>query len=54
MDVDVPVIGVLDTITFNVGLETDAGRSCLHQINLTTEYVVLDIGLNVIGPSPLF
>jgi hypothetical protein len=52
MDVDVPVIGVLDTITFNVGLETDAGQAVASN-KLTTEYDVFTKGLNVIGPSPL-
>ena len=52
MLVDTPVFAVAETFTDRVGLVTEAGQPVASN-KLTTEYVVLTVGENVICPKPL-
>ena len=53
MLVDIPVLAIEETVTFKVGLVTEAGQPVASN-KLTTEYVVLVPGVKVIGPNHLF
>ena len=49
--VETPVLAIEETVTLRVGLVTEAGQPVASN-KLTTKYVVFELGVNVIGPSP--
>lgn len=51
MLVDTPVLAIEETVTFRAGLVTEAGQPVASN-KLTTKYVVFEVGVKVMGPSP--
>ena len=51
MLVETPVLAIEETVTLRAGLVTEAGQPVASN-KLTTKYVVFELGVKVIGPSP--